>query len=385
MFSRAVKLVTIRGFDIKFDPSWIIIAVLITWTLSVQYFPTALPGHSPAVYLAMAVAAMIGLFASLLLHEMAHSIVAQRLGVAIKSITLFLFGGVAELEGEPQTAEDELKIAMAGPAASFAIALAMRMVGDLAIALPLDDTVVKVVLYLSTVNLLLGLFNLLPAFPLDGGRVLRALLWKRSGDILQATETAAKSGGVLAYVLIGIGLLAIFNGYVVSGLWQIFLGSFLLVAARSSYEQQLQKTVLSGRTVADAMTPNPVTVAPDMTLAHVVNQIMLRDRVSFLPVVENGNLLGRIDSDVLGKIDRDNWNSTRVDDVFIRLNGDRLLEPDTSILAVLEEIAHSGQRKFLVTDAGHLVGVITLADLTRYIALMQNLAPKPKPRQTLAH
>jgi Zn-dependent protease/predicted transcriptional regulator len=371
MFNRAFKLMTLSGFDIKVDPSWLFIAALITWSLSAQYFPTAFPDQTPTTYMVMAVAAMLGFFASLLLHEIAHSLVARRFGVGIKSITLFLFGGVAEMQDEPPSASAEMLIALAGPVMSLALALVFTVASTVATDLALGDPVARVLGYLGTINLILAVFNLLPAFPLDGGRVLRAILWKRGGDMLIATETAAKSGSALAYVLIGIGLFAIFNGFFVGGLWQILLGSFLLLAARTSYQQQLQKTVFSGLTVADAMTPDPVTVSPDMTLSHVINQVVLRHRVSFLPVVENGVLLGKIDGEVLGRIDRENWNSTKVGDVFVEMNGDKLLTPDTDILDVLELIGTTGQRKFLVTDGRQLAGVITLADLTRYMSIVR--------------
>ncbi|MBT8456078.1 MAG: site-2 protease family protein [Rhodobacteraceae bacterium] len=376
MFPRAVKLFTFYGFDIKVDPSWMLIAALLVWSLSAHYFPSVFPDQTTFAYLTMAVLGMLGLFASLLLHELSHSLVARVFDVEVRAITLFLFGGVAELREEPKSAIAELWIALAGPVMSFALAIGFALAAAVAGQLSLGDPTVTVLGYLGTVNLILAVFNLLPAFPLDGGRAFRALLWARSGNILKATETAATSGIVIAYVLIGLGLLLLFGGYFVQGFWQIMLGGFLVIAARASYEHALQTAAFAGLTVADAMTRDPVTAHPEMTLAHVINQIILHNRVSFLPVVEDGVLLGSIDSDVLRKIDRDNWANTKVDDVFVGLAKEMVLSPETGLDAVLDQIARTGQRKFLVARGHRLVGVITLADLTRYLGLARIFEPR---------
>ena len=194
MFSNAVKLFAIRGFDIKFDPSWLIIAALITWSLSQNYFPQTFPDYSVTVYLLMGLAAMILFFASLLLHELAHSVIARQLGVPVGSITLFLFGGVAELEAEPQSASVEFWVALAGPIMSVLLAIGFWMLSWISSAADGLEVVTAVLTYLATINLVLALFNLVPAFPLDGGRIFRAYLWYRHGDALRATKTAAMSG-----------------------------------------------------------------------------------------------------------------------------------------------------------------------------------------------
>ena len=375
MFSRAIRLFTVQGFAIKVDPSWFVVAALITWSLTVHYFPLQFPGQSQAVYLGMAVAAMLGFFASLLLHELSHSVVARRHGVRVASITLFLLGGMAEMQEDPPTADAEIQISLAGPVASFALALGFGLANVLWGQIATGDPVGAILGYLSAINLILALFNLLPAFPLDGGRVLRAWLWKRSGNILSATETAAKSGLALAAVLIGLGLLSFVSGYLVSGLWQVLLGGFLALVARSSHEQQIRKAAFADLTVFDAMTPNPVTVEPGMTLSHVIEQIVLRRGLSFLPVVEDQVLIGKIDQDVLMGIDRENWSSTRIDDVFVDLANETLLSPQTPIPDLFRLIGSTRQRKFLVTEGHRLVGVISLADLARYMRLAPLLTP----------
>lgn len=366
MFSKAIRILTINGFDIKLDPSWVLIAALITWSLT-QFFPTVLPGQPFATYLTMALIAMFSFFASLLLHELAHSVVARHFGVQIKGITLFLFGGVAEMETEPQSAGVEFWIAIAGPLMSLFLALCFWILTGVSAALFTNDALIYVLSYLATINLAIALFNLVPAFPLDGGRILRALLWYRSGDILKATETSTKSGAIVAYVLMTMGVFSLFQGAVVSGLWQIMIGGFVLIAARASYQHQLGQSVHARNPVGAVMTPNPITVSPDVSLSDFVNQTMLNHSVSFVPVVEDGVLLGHIDPAVLSGIDRDNWDNTQVGDIFAGLDPDTMVPPDMQISDLLTLISQTGKRKFLVTQGHDLVGVVSLADLTNYL------------------
>lgn len=373
MFSNSVKLFALSGFQIKLDPSWLLIAALITWSLSQQYFPSVIPDQGFQTYLVMALVAMLCFFASLLLHELAHSVVARRFGVPIKGITLFLFGGVAELEAEPQSANVEFWVALAGPAMSLCLGLGFWVLAQFS-DLALNSLLLTEVLsYLAMINLVLAVFNLVPAFPLDGGRVLRAYLWHRHGDILQATATAAKSGSIFAYVLMMLGVLALFQGALIAGFWQIMIGSFVLIAARSSYQNQLARIVFDDKTVGTLMKGDPIVVAPEMTLSDFVNKIMLQHRVNFVPVVEDGILLGHMDQTVLSGIDRENWSGTRVGDVFAGLDKAASIPPDLPVQDLMATIAKTGRRKFLVVQGQRLVGVITLADLTRYLQISEML------------
>lgn len=373
MFSNSIKLFTISGFDIKIDFSWLLIAALITWSLSKQFFPVSLPGLSQQTYFIMALLAMLCFFASLLLHELAHSVVARRFGISIKGITLFLFGGVAEFETEPKLASVEFWVALAGPVMSLALSFGfwvLALFSEFAFDLP---ALTEVLSYLAAINLVLALFNLLPAFPLDGGRVLRAYLWHRSGDLLRATETAAKSGTAFAYALMALGVLALFQGVLIAGLWQIMIGLFLLAAARSSYQSQLAHVALENKTVSELMTRNPIVAEPNMTLSEFVNQIMLPHRVSFVPVVEQDVLLGHMDQHILSGIDRENWGNTRISDVFAGLDKTTTIAPDMPAEKLLTVISDTKRRKFLVVQGRTLVGVVSLADLVRYLQVSEML------------
>ncbi|NNK17370.1 MAG: CBS domain-containing protein, partial [Sulfitobacter sp.] len=227
----------------------------------------------------------------------------------------------------------------------------------------------EVLSYLSMINLVLALFNLVPAFPLDGGRVLRAWLWHRHGDILRATETAAKSGTIFAMVLMFFGVLALFQGIIAAGIWQIMIGLFILAAARSSYQHQLAQSVFANKSVRDLMVADPVVVSPGMTLSAFVNTVMLQKHVQFVPVVEDGALLGHMDADVLASIDRENWANTQVGDVFAGLEAASMVPPDMAAQDLMSHISKTGRRKFLVVDDHQLLGVITLADLTDYLRM----------------
>jgi len=367
MFSNAIKLFTLGGFDIKLDPSWFLIAGLITWTLSAQYFPATIPDQTPATYLILAIIAMLGFFGSLLLHELAHSLIARRFGVQIKGITLFLFGGVAELEAEPKSAKAEMWIALAGPAMSLCLAIGFALLTAFAGAVSGGVALSTVLGYLTTINLIIAVFNLVPAFPLDGGRVLRAYLWHRHGDVLRATRTAAQSGTFFGHVLTILGVLAMFQGAVTAGFWYILIGIFVLAAARSAYQNQLMQATFHDKTARHVMIRNPITVSPELTLSEFVNQVMLRHRVSFAPVVADGVLIGQIDKDVLSAIDRDNWTSTRVGDVFAGLDVATTIPPDMPVSELLALMARTGSRKFLVVDDHRLMGVVTLANLIGHL------------------
>lgn len=375
MFSKSVRLIEIFGFQVKVDASWLLIAALVVWSLMSGYFPVQVPGLSRGDYLVLAIIAMIALFAGLILHELAHSLVARRFGLGIGGITLFIFGGVAELDEEPVNPSSEFWIAIAGPAMSFALAALAYVFLTLAGAAGLSEPLQAVLQYLAFINLVLAIFNLLPAFPLDGGRVLRAALWHWSGDLVQATRSATSASALLAYALIAFGLAALFSGAVIGGFWQVLIGLFLLSAARGTYQQLMIKTALRDKTVATMMSRTIHAASPDDTLNDVAERIMLRHSVSFVPVTEGEHLLGYVDTSLLQKIDRENWDSTHIADIFVRSDATNTITPDVATDALMRRIASGARRKFLVAEGGRLLGVITLADLMAYLVVLQELGP----------
>jgi Zn-dependent protease len=373
MFQNSLTLMRIVGIDISITPSWFLIAALITWSLADQIFPAELPGLAPSSYLILGLVAMVLFFTSLVLHELAHAAVARAFGLEVPSITLFLFGGVAEIGDEPSRPDQELWIALAGPAMSISLAVAFWFLSVVANLWAGADVVATVLSHLAIINLALALFNLLPAFPLDGGRVLRALLWSRSGNVLTATEAASRTGEVLAIALIALGILNMFQGGPLAGAWQILIGSFILLAARSAVQAQRVKSYLGGQRVSDLMSSDVVTVEPDVTLSDLVNRIMLPNRVSFVPVIEQDVLLGHINTEVLGRIDRENWANTKVGDVFVELDPAGVVSSGDQAADIVRRLGETGRRKLLVVDNRRLTGVVTMSDLSRYFALLAEL------------
>ncbi len=375
MFANAIRIFDVLGFQIRVDPSWLVIAALIVWSLSTGYFPEAVPGLDRSGYLLLGLLAMLGLFAGLILHELAHAAVARRLGLGVGGITLFLFGGVAELEREPKSAGSEFRIAIAGPVMSLAVAAVAWALAGAAEALGASAAVVALFGYLAAINLILAVFNMIPAFPLDGGRVLRAALWHARGDLLAATRLASAAGSIFGYALVALGLFLLFTGGgVIAGLWPILIGLFLAAAARGTYRQMLTRRALLGRTVGDLMTRDVQTTTPDRTVRALVDDVMLSHGLGFVPVVEDGRALGYVDTAAIRSIDRENWEAARVEDIFVALTPEMRTTPGEPIDQLLDRITRSGRRKFIVEDGRRFAGVVTMSDLVAHVNVLSDLS-----------
>ncbi len=373
MFKNAIDIFKVFGFRIKVDPSWFVIVALIVWSLSTAYFPDALPGYTRAGYILLSILAALGLFGSLILHELSHSLVARRFGVKIAGITLFIFGGVAELEKEPANAKSEFWIAIAGPVMSLFLGGGALVISAVIESSGLSRAGAVLFSYLGLINLVLAAFNMVPAFPLDGGRILRAALWAYRGDLIWATRIASTAGSIFGYALVFSGLWALFSGVTVGGLWQILIGMFVLSASKGTYRHLVTKEALKDQTVRALMTQQSWMASPTDTLDHVVNDIMLGHNVSFVPVLDGVRLLGYVDTALAQKTGRDKWADTLVGDAYVSASEANTIAPDTPTQDLMEKIAKTGQRKFLVSDGNALLGVITLADLTTYLAIRQGL------------
>ncbi|NKX43234.1 site-2 protease family protein [Roseicyclus persicicus] len=377
MFGHSVKLFDLFGFEIKIDASWLLIAALIVWSLSSGYFPDVLPGLGDGAYLGLALVAMLGLFASLILHELAHSLVARRYGLGIGGITLFLFGGVAELVDEPKSAASEFWIAVAGPAMSVALAALFALA---ALVVGAEGLLAVLFAYLASINLILALFNLVPAFPLDGGRVLRAWLWSRSGDMLEATRKASNAGAAFALGLMGLGLFSALSGGGIGGVWLVLIGFFVLNASRGTYQRLLMQDSLRGRRVAELMTADPWTASPDMTLAQIADGVMVPHAVSFVPLVERGVVVGYVDAQILRAVPRADWATRTAAEVMAPLDEACIVPPRMTAEAALARLAEGPHRKLIVAEGRQLRGILSLRDLMGHIAVVQALGRGPAPR-----
>ncbi len=377
MFSRSVRLFAIYGTGIKLDSSWLLFAALIIWSLSHHYFPGQLPTQPAQIHLMISGIALIGVLGSLMLHELGHSIVGEWRGLPpVAEVTLMPFGGVADHARPPAPFPDALCVALAGPAMSFTLGIGFWGAARMAPLFDLHAAVIELLSALAAFNLALALFNLLPAQPLDGGQISQAYVGRQSGDPALARTLAARSGTFLGYGLLSGGVVALFAEAIVVALWLMLVGSCVLTAARMGPQLGRTRSLFDTKPVRAVMTRNPITVEPDMTLEDLAEQIILKHRVSFVPVVESGVLLGHIDQAILSHIDRENWSGTRVGDVFIGLDPLLTVTEDDLAQDLILRIYRSGHRKFLVTEGGRLKGVVSLADLTPHLSGADPATPR---------
>lgn len=371
MFTYRARLLRLFGFDVFVDASWVLLALLITWSLAVGLFPAVAPRLSGATYFWMGLVAAAGLFASIVFHEMCHSLVARRFGMPIRGITLFIFGGVAEMSDEPTSPGREFLMALAGPAASAALGLVLLLA--LGATSPSAPTpVVAVLSYLGTINLALAAFNLIPAFPLDGGRMLRAALWGWRKDIVWASRVASAAGQMLAILLMAFGLAQIFAGGFVGGLWLGLIGLFVHGASAASYRQVLARQALKGQRISQFMTTPPVAPPADITIQQLVDDFIYRHHHKRFPVVDGGELVGCVGMREIAQSDRSWWSARTVREVMRPCQPDELAGPDTDALEALAKIQRSSG-PLLVVEEQQLVGVLSLRDLTEFLTLKLEL------------
>ena len=371
MFGRRVELFKMFGFSVKADLSWLIIAALITWSMAEQF--RMLEGVSAVVRWLMGVSAAVGLFGSIVLHELSHSLVARRYGLQIKGITLFIFGGVSEMAEEPRSPGAEFAMAIAGPLSSLAIAAVMLGLQVSLVAVGAPRPVSVVVGWLWVINLVLAIFNLLPGFPLDGGRVLRAALWSWKGDLRWATRVAARIGGGLGMVMMLAGVWFMISGGFGSGLWWFLIGLFIRFSARQSYEQMMVRQSLEGEPVSRFMNDHPVSVPPDITVQELIDQYVYRYHFKLFPVVEQGRLVGCISTRQLRDLPREHWAHQRVSDIATSCGIDNTIGPEDDAVTALARMNRNETGRLLVVRDGELKGIITLRDLLKLLSVKAEL------------
>jgi Zn-dependent protease/CBS domain-containing protein len=373
MFGRPIPLFKLAGFQIALDWSWFILAVLITWTLASGLFPFYYPGLTPAAYWSMGVIAALGLFGSILVHELGHAMVARRYGLPIRRITLFIFGGVAEMEAEPERPAVEFWVAIAGPITSFLVGLVCWLLLQAAAGVGAGVPVVGVLAYLASINAILAVFNLVPAFPLDGGRILRAALWYWKGSLRWATRVASTIGGGFGILLIVLGVYRVLIGDFVGGMWWFLIGLFVRFAAQMSYQQVLMRETLRGIPVRRIMAANPITVPSGITIAQLIDDYVYRHHHNMFPVVDNGRLVGCVRMNDIKRLPRDRWASTTVAEIMQQCTEATAISPNMDAMEVLSLMARTQNSRVLVTEGDRLVGVVTLSDLMNFLNVKLNL------------
>lgn len=361
---RGFRLIKVLGIQVSIDYTWFIVFVLFSWTLAYGYFPMSTPGLATGTYLFMGMFATVLLFACVLIHEISHSYTANKLGMDIKEITLFIFGGVAQLTKEPDEPLDELKIAAAGPIAS-AILAGVFWAGSLFINQAINPITYSLVSFLALINAVLLIFNMIPGFPLDGGRVFRALWWYKTGDLRKSTKVASNIGKGFALFLIITGILQILVGNFTGGLWSVLIGIFLQQAAESGYQQMLMKRALEGVSVKDLMSRQVVAIDENATVTDAVDQYFFKYHYASFPVKSDGRVTGIITMGNIRNIEKDRWNETPVKDIMHSLHPEDSLSPSDSALDALTRLMSDHIGRLLVIEGGKLVGIVTRGDILK--------------------
>jgi Zn-dependent protease len=364
-FSGGLVIGRIRGIEIRLHWSWLLIFTLLTWLLSRSLFPEFAPEASDQRLWIAAIATALLFFLSVLLHELSHAFVAQYYGMHVPSITLFVFGGVSALTGEMKTARQEFWVAIAGPLMSWVLGL---LAGGL--WLLLRDTGAALTFgYLAWINVALGIFNLLPGFPLDGGRVLRAFLWGRSNNLVSATRWAARVGTGLAWLMIVGGIINVFAFGLVGGFWYVLIGLFLKAAAEGSYRTMLVDRALQDVTVGQVMRPPPDPIAPSLSLAELVEYRVLGSGERAFLVANDVAVLGLMSSTDLNKAPRERWSLTPVTEVMVPAADVATVQPSTPLLDALRVMQERDIHQLPVLDDGRLIGWLTRGEVIRQIEL----------------
>ena len=373
---RQIRLFSLFGFEVKLDISWLLLGMLIGWSFGAGMFPVDYPGLSMRTYAWMGVAAAVGVFFSIVFHEFSHSIVARHYGLPIRGITLFIFGGVAEMEDEPPSAKSEFLMAIAGPIASLVLAFVFSRIEAVALAASWPTSIVGVCNALAYVNTVVAIFNLVPAFPLDGGRMLRAALWHLKKDMRYATRVASQMGNAFGLFLMLLGGVAFIQGNIIGGMWWVVIGIFLRNVAAASYQQLLFRGLLREKLVGDFMRTDAVTVPAGISVEEFVDDYVYRHHFKMYPVAADGSLLGAISVEDIKELPRIEWRDKKVRELMKPSEDSNTVSPHMPADKLLASMLQPGRpRRYMVVDEGRLVGIISLKDVLELLTLKLEIEP----------
>ena len=376
MFEKKISLFSMFGFKVSLDITWFILAILIVWSLAKGVFPEDYHGLSASVYLWMGIVGAIGLFASIVFHEFCHSIVAIHYGIPMKGITLFIFGGVAEMSDEPPSAKVEFLMAIVGPLSSFVLSGIFYLLAMVSNKTGLPVPIYGVLYYLGWLNFVLAVFNLIPAFPLDGGRVLRSILWGAKGNLKWATHIASNMGSGFGIILMALGVISFIGGNFVGGLWSFLIGMFIRGASQMSYRQMVIRKALIGEHIERFMTPEPVTVLPSLSITGLVQDYFYRYHYKMFPVVENGSVKGCITTKEVKEIPQEQWSRYTVGNLVKPCSNENTISLQDDAVKVLSLMNQTGNSRLMVMDGEKLAGIVTLKDLLQFLSLKIDLEEK---------
>jgi Zn-dependent protease/CBS domain-containing protein len=371
----SLRLFRIAGIDIGIHYTWILIFVLLSWSLAQGFFPQLYPGWDTITYWITGVVAALLLFVSVLIHELAHSLVARARGMTVNSITLFIFGGVSNLEEEPEKPKVELAMSIVGPLASLVLAGIfwglVQLVGDR------QSPVAATLTYLALINAVLAGFNLLPGFPLDGGRVLRSLIWYRTGSLVRATNIAATVGRFMGWGLIAFGLFQVIAGNFIGGVWFAFIGWFLSSSADASRREITLREELSGVRVKEVMTTDATEIGPDTSVGELVGNVLRKQHGRAVPVCQNGRVLGIVTVTDVKELPQEKWGETAVREIMTH-EPLYSVTPEDDLNTALRLIAKHDINQLLVLQHDKCAGLLSRSDILAHLHLSQELGLKQR-------
>jgi Zn-dependent protease len=379
MFPARIRLFSVLGFRLSIDISWFFLAFYLVLSLSTRYFPAVSPHLDATSYLAMGIAGAFGLFTCIVLHELAHAVVARSFGLPIGGITLFIFGGVAELRQEPRTPRSEFWVAIAGPIASIAIASLCFALTSIAEQSGLS-LVAQILSFLALVNTVLALFNLVPAFPLDGGRILRSIIWWRTGNLRRATRIASTCGSIFGLMLMAWGGAQIFGGNAGAGTWQLLIGIFLTIAASQARNQTETSESLRGVIVSDLMDRAPITAPPGISVETLVKDYIYRLSRKFVIVAEDGQALGYISPEQIRRVPQAEWHDTFIRAIAAPFTHDTVANPSSPALDALRKLRTNGIGHLAVLESSRLLGSVSEINFVNYLSVREELAGQATER-----
>ena len=373
MFKSSIKLFRIAGIEIRLDFSWFLIFAILVYYFGFAYFPNVLPDLGRGFLAIVTIITVIMFFFSVLAHELSHSLVAKSRGIPVGRISLWIFGGMAQIEKEPENPATEFTMAIVGPLASFGLAIIFGVIwfftrGFAPVGIP--------ALYLAQINAVLGIFNLLPGFPLDGGRVLRSIVWKTTGNLKKATFVATTAGRVFGFILIAIGIVLFFTNNFFNGVWLAFIGWFLQSAAYMSYRQLVFEISIKGIKVKDIVTEDIVTVPQDLTLRELVEDYFMKYRFSRFPVVSNihsQKLLGVFSIHDIKAFAKEQWDSITVGQVVKTISEKEIVDMEMDISEAFKKMTQNNLGHLVVMSGYRIKGMITKTDMMKYVQFYSDL------------
>lgn len=371
MFRHTIPIRRIFGISVDLDYSWFLLLGLLTWMLAVSYYPSEFRGWSGGEYWLIGLATAVLLFVSVLIHELGHSVVAKSYGMSVPRIVLFVFGGVSEIAAEPPNAAAEFWIAIIGPVISFLLAAFFWEIEPLVAGW---EPVFALVKYLAMLNFILGIFNLIPGFPLDGGRVFRALVWRFTGKYRKATAIAAMSGRFIGFFLIFLGVWQVLSGNFIGGLWTAFIGWFLESAAGSQMQQEALKRLLGDHRVYDAMKRDFPQIPGDLTLQNLVDNYILTHGDRYFVVNGDNGPPGLLTLSSIQNVPRSEWPTTTAAQVMVPLPRLDWTSPDEGLWTALEKMGRDGVNQLPVVQGTGIVGMLSREDVVQYLHVLQGFA-----------